>query len=232
MSTWKLDWFSSAVTFPGWAEYGDAAFLWRGPPTYDPLFRTPAQDLATPRGVEAFTMRLHFSVRSTGTSVATVWARHWGPRARAGSVRPKLRLSEPLQLDHQLGVDAEPRGLIAAVVRLVSGDDAASDPASEYLGGYTEPPGALVIEPLRDLPVIESLVAVQQLAPVHLYARTGYDAARAVRRVAVGVTWLAFSVARTTLVSGVPAMSMGRGAQARKFVITLDLTRSSTSDDG
>src|SRR5439155_1912634 len=38
MSTWKLDWFSSAVTFPGWAEYGDAAFLWRGPPTYDPLF--------------------------------------------------------------------------------------------------------------------------------------------------------------------------------------------------
>jgi hypothetical protein len=23
--------------FPGWAEYGDEAFLWRGPPTYDPL---------------------------------------------------------------------------------------------------------------------------------------------------------------------------------------------------
>jgi REP element-mobilizing transposase RayT len=36
-STWKLDWFSSAITFPGWAEYGDEAFLWRGPPTYDPL---------------------------------------------------------------------------------------------------------------------------------------------------------------------------------------------------
>jgi REP element-mobilizing transposase RayT len=36
-STWKLDWFSSAVAFPGWAEYGDAAFLWRGPPNYDPL---------------------------------------------------------------------------------------------------------------------------------------------------------------------------------------------------
>src|SRR5215468_6589523 len=30
-STWKLDWFSSAITFPGWAEYGDEAFLWRGP---------------------------------------------------------------------------------------------------------------------------------------------------------------------------------------------------------
>jgi REP element-mobilizing transposase RayT len=36
-STWKVDAFSSAITFPGWAEYGDAPFLWRGPPTYDPL---------------------------------------------------------------------------------------------------------------------------------------------------------------------------------------------------
>jgi hypothetical protein len=23
--------------FPGWAEYGDEPFLWRGPETYDPL---------------------------------------------------------------------------------------------------------------------------------------------------------------------------------------------------
>ena len=37
MSTWKIDWFSSAITFSGWAEYGDEPFLWRGPPTYDPL---------------------------------------------------------------------------------------------------------------------------------------------------------------------------------------------------
>src|SRR5215470_2124390 len=37
MSSWTIDWFSSAATFPGWAEYGDEAFLWRGPPTYDPL---------------------------------------------------------------------------------------------------------------------------------------------------------------------------------------------------
>ena len=37
MSSWKLDWFSSAIMFPGWTEYGDEAFLWRGPPTYDPL---------------------------------------------------------------------------------------------------------------------------------------------------------------------------------------------------
>ena len=37
MSSWTIDWFSTAITFPGWAEYGDAAFLWRGPPTYDPL---------------------------------------------------------------------------------------------------------------------------------------------------------------------------------------------------
>jgi len=36
-SMWKLDWFSSAIAFPGWAEYGDEAFLWRGPTTYDPL---------------------------------------------------------------------------------------------------------------------------------------------------------------------------------------------------
>jgi REP element-mobilizing transposase RayT len=34
---WTIDWFSSGVMFPGWLEYGDEAFLWRGPPTYDPL---------------------------------------------------------------------------------------------------------------------------------------------------------------------------------------------------
>jgi len=37
MSGWTIDWFSSAVMFPGWAEYGDEPFLWRGPDTYDPL---------------------------------------------------------------------------------------------------------------------------------------------------------------------------------------------------
>jgi REP element-mobilizing transposase RayT len=37
MSTWAIDWFSSAISFPGWVEYGEAAFMWRGPPTYDPL---------------------------------------------------------------------------------------------------------------------------------------------------------------------------------------------------
>jgi REP element-mobilizing transposase RayT len=37
MSSWTIDWFSTAVMFPGWAEYGDAPFLWRGPSTYDPL---------------------------------------------------------------------------------------------------------------------------------------------------------------------------------------------------
>ena len=37
MSSWTIDWFSSAAQFTGWAEYGDEAFLWQGPPTYDPL---------------------------------------------------------------------------------------------------------------------------------------------------------------------------------------------------
>src|SRR5215475_13131915 len=37
MSAWTIDWFSSAVMFPGWAEYGEEAFMWRGPATYDPL---------------------------------------------------------------------------------------------------------------------------------------------------------------------------------------------------
>ena len=37
MSGWTIDWFSTAVMFPGWAEYGDEPFLWRGPATYDPL---------------------------------------------------------------------------------------------------------------------------------------------------------------------------------------------------
>jgi hypothetical protein len=32
-----FDPFSSALMFPGWAEYGDGPVLWRGPPTYEPL---------------------------------------------------------------------------------------------------------------------------------------------------------------------------------------------------
>jgi REP element-mobilizing transposase RayT len=35
--SWKIDWFSTAVMFPGWAEYADEPFMRRGPPTYDPL---------------------------------------------------------------------------------------------------------------------------------------------------------------------------------------------------
>jgi REP-associated tyrosine transposase len=35
--SWRIDPFSTAIMFPGWEEYGDQAFLWRGPPTYDPL---------------------------------------------------------------------------------------------------------------------------------------------------------------------------------------------------
>jgi hypothetical protein len=40
MRAWKIDWFSTAAMFPGWAEYApyeDEPFLWRGPQTYDPL---------------------------------------------------------------------------------------------------------------------------------------------------------------------------------------------------
>lgn len=38
MNQWMVDWFSSSAMFPDWAEYGDEAFLWRGPPTYEPLW--------------------------------------------------------------------------------------------------------------------------------------------------------------------------------------------------
>ena len=38
MRDWKVDWFASAAMFPDWTEYGaDEWFLWRGPPTYEPL---------------------------------------------------------------------------------------------------------------------------------------------------------------------------------------------------
>jgi REP element-mobilizing transposase RayT len=40
MREWKIDWFSTAAMFPGWAEYApyeEEPFLWRGPQTYDPL---------------------------------------------------------------------------------------------------------------------------------------------------------------------------------------------------
>jgi putative transposase len=38
MQAWTLDWFSSAIAFTGWAEYGDSPWLWRGPETYEPLW--------------------------------------------------------------------------------------------------------------------------------------------------------------------------------------------------
>jgi hypothetical protein len=37
MSGRTIDWFFTVAMFPGWAEYGDEPFLWRGPATYDPL---------------------------------------------------------------------------------------------------------------------------------------------------------------------------------------------------
>ena len=40
VSDWKIDWFSTAAMFPGWAEYKpyeEEPFLWRGVETYDPL---------------------------------------------------------------------------------------------------------------------------------------------------------------------------------------------------
>jgi REP element-mobilizing transposase RayT len=37
MSSWKIDWLSSAASFTGWAEYGDVPSLWRGPAGYEPL---------------------------------------------------------------------------------------------------------------------------------------------------------------------------------------------------
>ena len=35
--TWRIDPYSSGVMFPDWKERIDEPFLWRGPPTYDPL---------------------------------------------------------------------------------------------------------------------------------------------------------------------------------------------------
>jgi len=44
MSGWKIDWFSSAAMFPDGREYGDEeAFLWRDPPSYEPLQVRAAQ---------------------------------------------------------------------------------------------------------------------------------------------------------------------------------------------
>jgi len=37
-SDWWIDWFSSAVMFPDWREYGGEVWLWRWPPTYEPLW--------------------------------------------------------------------------------------------------------------------------------------------------------------------------------------------------
>ncbi|HET9624708.1 MAG TPA: transposase [Kofleriaceae bacterium] len=38
MQAWKIDWFSSAIAFVDWAEYGDSPWLWRGPQAYEPLW--------------------------------------------------------------------------------------------------------------------------------------------------------------------------------------------------
>ena len=35
--SWKIDWFSTAVMFPGWAEFAEEPFMRRGPASYDPL---------------------------------------------------------------------------------------------------------------------------------------------------------------------------------------------------
>ncbi len=35
--SWRIDWFSSASSFPDWREYGNDEFMWETPPRYDPL---------------------------------------------------------------------------------------------------------------------------------------------------------------------------------------------------
>lgn len=41
--TWKIDWFASAISFTGWAEYNDPDFPRHGPDTYIPLRVDPAR---------------------------------------------------------------------------------------------------------------------------------------------------------------------------------------------
>jgi hypothetical protein len=52
MSEWQVDWFSSAAMFSGWAEYGDEAFLWRGPADLRSAGGMAAADLAVARRLE------------------------------------------------------------------------------------------------------------------------------------------------------------------------------------
>ncbi len=37
VADWKIDWYSSAICFPWWTEYGGSPFMWRGPPGYENL---------------------------------------------------------------------------------------------------------------------------------------------------------------------------------------------------
>jgi REP element-mobilizing transposase RayT len=53
MSSWTIDWFSSAVMFPGWAEYGDEPFLWRRPADLRSAGRAAAQNLVAKNGLSA-----------------------------------------------------------------------------------------------------------------------------------------------------------------------------------
>jgi putative transposase len=76
---WQVDWFSSAVMFPDWSEYGDAPFLWRGPPSYEPLL------VFRPR-----TWLLHEGWKKQGTAISL----HDVSSAAAG-VRDNLSLARP-----------------------------------------------------------------------------------------------------------------------------------------
>jgi REP element-mobilizing transposase RayT len=38
MQGWKIDWFSTAIHFPHWVEYGGSPWMWHGPPRYEPLW--------------------------------------------------------------------------------------------------------------------------------------------------------------------------------------------------
>jgi putative transposase len=51
MNEWKVDWFSSAAMFPDFVEYGDEdGFLWRAPPSYEPLLVFRPQTWLLKRG--------------------------------------------------------------------------------------------------------------------------------------------------------------------------------------
>jgi len=76
MQAWKIDWFSSAIHFPHWVEYGDSPWMWHGPTLYEPLWAWQPRTWLLREGWKRHGLISYREVPSAGRGEASTAGEH------------------------------------------------------------------------------------------------------------------------------------------------------------